>query len=209
MSHTIPTIKPCLQFLHVFGKAIAVFAIAVNCIPHVLSDFVEVVIINERIQTSAPQLRDIYGFTYRPPKVLLLLLFGNHDAVAATLESARVDHLLAGKALKDAAAAANYADMDVAVAKAAVRAEVDRLLRRDDVTDAHEIEMALNRVRQLGLALLHRTVANEQNGHAAPREVTVVLTRLDLPLIDRRDIAVNLTTFGDTAARGLNSAAPR
>jgi hypothetical protein len=124
----------------------------------------------------------------------------SYDAVAARLESARVDHLLAGKALKDAAAAANYADMDLGGAEAAVRAEVDRLLRKEDVTDAHEIEMALNRIQQLGIALLHRTVANELNGHLAPSEVTTVLMRLDSPLIDRRNIAINLTLFGDTTA---------
>ena len=51
----------------------------------------------------------------------------------------------------------------------------------------------------MGKALLSLTIANELHGGFTqpPQEVTAVLGRLDLPVIDRRDIAINLMKYGD------------
>jgi hypothetical protein len=50
------------------------------------------------------------------------------------------------------------------------------------------------------------TIANEVNGIHPPSEVTDVLARLDMPLIDRRHIAINLTRDGDVLGAAKRSA---
>jgi hypothetical protein len=124
-----------------------------------------------------------------------------YERASAALASAKVDHVLAAKRLTVAQGVQAHAELEARTAEAQVENAVDDMFREEDIAAAREVSHRLNEAIRLGTGLLHLAVAMELNGRGPqPPEVTEVLARLDLPVIDRRDIAVNFMKHGDTAA---------
>lgn len=121
------------------------------------------------------------------------------------LRNAKHYATIASKALALLQDAHAKAQAELAAAERAVIEAVDQIFREEDIESARRVLHHLDAATHLGKALLGITVASELNGHARqPPEVTEALQRLDMPLLDRRHIAINLLKEGDTVA-----AAPR
>jgi hypothetical protein len=98
-------------------------------------------------------------------------------------------------------------EQDHAAAKAALSAAeravinaVDELFCEEDIAAARAIAHHLDEAQRLGTALLCLAIAEEITGHNPLPEVTEALRRLDLPLLDRTSIALNVLKDGDTDA---------
>jgi hypothetical protein len=95
---------------------------------------------------------------------------------------------------------------DLRTAEAAVLAAADAILEGEDVELARQLSHHLSEAVRLGKSLLFSTIASEMTDRkAAPPQVTAVLEKLDLPLIDRRNVAINLWREGDLAAHALRA----
>ena len=85
-----------------------------------------------------------------------------------------------------------------AAAHQAVIAKVEEIMADELCVDADELNALLDKVIQKGSALLHLAIGAETNGALKmPLKVLSAIARLDLPLIDRRHIALNLIKEGD------------
>jgi hypothetical protein len=128
------------------------------------------------------------------------------SGVASELASARLNHSIAAKALQSLSAAHAKAEANVAEAERAVVAQVDQIFREEDIEDARKVARHLDAATNLGKSLLMLAIAGELNGAQPHDEVTKVLARLDLPLVDRRHVGVNLLRDGDQAAAARRAA---
>jgi hypothetical protein len=129
------------------------------------------------------------------------------DGLASALVSARSDLSIKSKAFASLKQAHAKAQTDLASAQAAVVAAVDQMFVAEDIEGARQIAHHLNEAIRLGKALLHLMIAEEVNGRAHPTsEVTEVLARLDLPLIDRHHVAINLMKDGDVLGAAKRAA---
>ena len=120
--------------------------------------------------------------------------------LAAELAASRTDVAIKAKALATLEAAHSEAVAAMQSAEAAVVAAVDALFLAEDIEAARQVAHHMDEAHRLGRALLHLAVANEMDGRHVPQEAADVLQRLDVPLLDRRTIAVNLSKYGDQAA---------
>src|ERR1700676_2421261 len=115
------------------------------------------------------------------------------DAAAPALNQARSHAALTTQAMATLEAAHVQRVAELQAAERAVIEAVDQILCDEDIAAAREVSYHLNEAARLGAALLHLAVAMELHGRGPqPSEVTEVLSRLDVPLIDRHDIAINL-----------------
>jgi hypothetical protein len=128
------------------------------------------------------------------------------DGLASALVSARSDLSIKSKALGSLKRAHAKAQADLAAAERTVVAAVDQIFRDEDITSARQVAHHLDETIRLGKALLHLSIAEEVNGRHPPSEVTEVLARLDLPLIDRHHVAINLMKDGDVLGAAKRSA---
>lgn len=117
------------------------------------------------------------------------------------LSDLRKERAVAAAALARLASAHASALATLAATETAVVAAVDEILLEENIARAAAVAHHLDEAARLGLALLTLTIASELHGRTAqPPAVTEVLQRLDLPLIDRRSIAINLIKDGDRVA---------
>jgi hypothetical protein len=129
------------------------------------------------------------------------------EAIALELTNARLHANISGKALASIRAAHAKAQTELAAAERAVITLVDGMLDAEDVDVARQISHHLNEAVRIGKQLLFATMASEMHYRKAPpAEVKAALARLDLPILDRLNIATNLTKTGDTAALALRAA---
>lgn len=91
-------------------------------------------------------------------------------------------------------------------AKRALETFVDAMDLDEEAQDARLVLHHIAEAVRLGTALLARAVNNEMHGRAQSPEATEALAKLDLPLIDRRHIAINLMKDGDLEAAAQRSA---
>jgi hypothetical protein len=129
------------------------------------------------------------------------------EGLASALSSARLNASIAAKALESLQATQRKRQAEVTEAEAAVVAAVDQIQSDDDIELARQLSHHLSEAVRIGKALLFMAIADETNGRRqAPPEVTEALGKLDLPLIDRRHIAINIWKQGDTAAYAQRAA---
>ena len=155
---------------------------------------------------QAAQLADLIAAELIAPNESSLI--NAQPAVTPELAAARRQHTLATKALQTLTETHARRQTELQAAERAVIDAVDQLFRDEDIESARLVAHHLDEALRLGGALLHLTVANEMhlNGYTPPREVTIVLNRLDVPLVDRRDVAVNLLKHGDSIAADRRTA---
>jgi hypothetical protein len=123
--------------------------------------------------------------------------------LVADLVAARRDASINAKVLATLESAAAQAAAELQTAETAVVSAVDTMFFEEDVEEARQIAHFMNEVDRRGRALLHLSIANEMNGQRPPQEVCGVLARLDVPLLDRRTVAVSVLKYGDQAAAQL------
>lgn len=129
------------------------------------------------------------------------------EADAAALSTARVQAAIAVSALAMLKDEDAKAQADAIAAEAAVVAVVDAIFRGEDIETARQVAHHLDEGLRLGKALLHMAVADEMDGRKLqPPQVTEVLARLDLPVLDRRHVAINLLKEGDRVAAARRAA---
>jgi hypothetical protein len=128
--------------------------------------------------------------------------------VSPELASARHQHTLATKALQTLSDTHAKRVSELQAAEQTVINAVDQIFLEEDIESARVVAHHLDEALRLGGALLHLTTANEMhlNGYTLPREVSAVLNRLEVPLVDRRDVAVNLIKHGDSIAAARRAA---
>jgi hypothetical protein len=127
-------------------------------------------------------------------------------AAGGELAAAKFHAGVSSRALASIQATHVQRQAELQAAETAVITEVNRLLDSDDIEVARQLSHHLSEASRIGKRLLFATLANEMNDRrASPAEVSEVLRRLELPLIDRMHIAVNLTKTGDTAALALRA----
>lgn len=117
------------------------------------------------------------------------------------LELARATHANKIATLAVEAAAKRHAQTKAAVkaAEGAVVAAVDAIQNDEDIELARQLAHHLDEAVRIGTSLLSNAIADEANGRRqVPPLVAEALGKLDLPLIDRRHIAINLLK-GDRA----------
>jgi hypothetical protein len=123
------------------------------------------------------------------------------DAATLVLESAQKDHALALKRLSDRKGEHAHAEMEARTAEAMVVRAVDKVLRDEIVERANQVAHHLDEALRLGTKLKHFSIAAAIDAIGIVPESTVrVLDRLYGPLIDARDIAINLEKLGDVPA---------
>jgi hypothetical protein len=133
------------------------------------------------------------------------------EAVASELASAKLHAGISGKALASIQSAQAQRQAELRTAEAAVIAAVDGILDSEDIEVARQLSHHLSEAARIGKSLLHATMANEMNQRrdlrkAPPAPVVEALARLDLPLIDRHNTAVNLWRQGDQGAYAQRTA---
>jgi flagellar biosynthesis chaperone FliJ len=88
---------------------------------------------------------------------------------------------------------------ELQAAEAAVVQAVEILFHEEDVAAARAVLHLLDEASRLGTAVFHSAVSSELNGRMPPpQEVLDVIQRLETPIIDRRNIPINLMRQGDT-----------
>jgi hypothetical protein len=129
------------------------------------------------------------------------------DNLASALASARFDLSVKSKARASLEGAHAAAQADLVAAEAAVIAAVDKIFADESIEQARQLSHCLDEAQRLGKALLFLSIADEMNGlRTQPPKVTEILGRLDLPLLDRREVATNFLRFGDTDAAARRNA---
>jgi hypothetical protein len=123
------------------------------------------------------------------------------DKAQAALDSARKDHALAVKRLTDKKGEHAHADMQAHAAAAAVVRAVDQILMDEITADAKSVAHHLDEARRQGIKLRHFTLAAGIHTAGIISAATQqILDRLSLPLIDMKEIPINLEQLGDVPA---------
>jgi hypothetical protein len=109
----------------------------------------------------------------------------------------RFDLSIKSKARASLECAHTAAQAAIAAAEAALVKAVDEIFTAEDAELEQQVAYHLDEGLRLGKQLLGRAITNEMNsrGHM----FTETLQRLDLPLLDRRHLAVNFLREGDQA----------
>jgi hypothetical protein len=129
------------------------------------------------------------------------------NRVSVELAAAAHGHRIAAGAAKMAAERYNASLAEVHIAEAAVAAAVDKLFDDEDIETARLLSYHLTEALRIGQELLFGSIAREMSDRKqAPPQVVEALAKLDLPLLDRRTVAINLWKQGDTAANARRSA---
>jgi hypothetical protein len=128
-------------------------------------------------------------------------------ALAAELAATKFHAAVSSRALESIRAAHAHAQAELAAAERALITLVDGILDAEDVDVARQISHHLNEAARIGKQLLFATMAAEMHYRKAPpEEVKATLARLDLPILDRANIANNLQKKGDLNAMALRAA---
>lgn len=129
------------------------------------------------------------------------------DGLTAELTAARSDASVTSMAVESLGRASDQAQAELAIAEAAVVAAIDEILTAEDIEAARLIAYHLDEAVKIGKSLVFGALAAEMSERRQmPPEVTALLERLNCPLIDRRDVAVNLTRSGDMSALARRTA---
>jgi len=130
-----------------------------------------------------------------------------HDAsVGPALALARSDFNVARAALSKLRAAHESAETYLAAAEAAVVRTVDEMFLAEDDETARLVSEHLDEALRLGRGLLDSAFAGELDGHKPSQRASDVLLRLELPVLDRKNVPINIWAHGNDDVRGARSA---
>jgi len=119
-------------------------------------------------------------------------------SIAETLRAARVQASITTKALESIKAAHAQRLAELGAADRAVVAAVDAILDEERIDLAKRIQCHLDEAVRLGKSLLFEAIAEEMTTRRQPPEqAKATLTRLELPLIDRLNVATSIWRTGD------------
>jgi len=96
----------------------------------------------------------------------------------------------------------------VQLKKAALETAADHIFIEEDLETARQLVFHIGEALRIGKGLLFATIADEMTirGKApAPKQITAALEKLDFPLLNRRDIAINMWQVGDQPAHALRA----
>jgi hypothetical protein len=128
-------------------------------------------------------------------------------AIASELASAKVHASISTKALASIQSAHAQRQAELQSAEAAVITQVDAIIDEERIAIATKVQRYLDEAVRLGKSLLFEAIADEMTTRRQPPEqVKAALARLDLPLIDRHNVATNLWRKGDQAALAVRTA---
>jgi hypothetical protein len=127
--------------------------------------------------------------------------------LAAELAAAKSHASVHARALGSLRAAHDQAQAELAASQRAVIASVNAILDREDIEIARELEFHLREAVRIGKSLLFAVIAREVHDRTAPTAaVSDALAKLDLPLLDRRTVAIHMWKQGDQMAHAQRSA---
>jgi hypothetical protein len=129
------------------------------------------------------------------------------EGLPAELAEAEYHASVMGRARDSLRSARDQAQAELAAAERAVINAVDAILDEERIGIAIQVQHHLDEAVRVGKALLFEAIAEEMTTRRQPpAQVKATLARLDLPLVDRFNVATNMWRTGDQAGLALRAA---
>jgi hypothetical protein len=122
-------------------------------------------------------------------------------AAGGELAAAKFHAGVTQRAIASIKAAHAQRQAELQTAERSVVAEVDKIIDDESIEIAKRLHRCLDEAVMLGKSLLIEAIGDEMSTRRqSPEQVKTAIARLEVPLIDRLHIAVNLQKKGDLAA---------